>query len=460
MPTGAAGTYVYVSGRRVAADKEYRVRVRVAADGQVWLALSRISGTESWPGGEIVVPGLRYAPGSLLNVRVQVTGAGSTDIRATVWADGTAEPTAPQLTRTDTTAALQAPGGVGLAAYRPTSNTAASAVRFTSFRVAPVGAPAPVVNQDPVAAFTATPAGLGITVDGTGSTDADGTVASHSWNWGDGTPAGSGATATHTYGAAGTYTVTLTVTDDDGATATTTRPVTVTAPVEEPPVEEPPVEEPPTEQPLVADEFDRSVTGGLGTADVGGAWTVAAGAARQSVSGGAGVLASVKGTNTGSFVGGVSQTRTEVQTRLSLGSVPTGGGSSVYVIGRRVAANQEYRARVRVLADGSVRVGMVRLSGTSDDVLIGAEVLVPGLTYTAGTELDVRVRVAGTGTTELAATVWKAGTAEPVAPTLTRTDTTAALQAPGSVGLFTYLSGSATAPVEVRVATFLARVLP
>jgi PKD repeat protein len=305
-----------------------------------------------------------------------------------------------------------------------------------------------------VAAFTATPAGLAVTVDGTGSTDADGTVAAHSWNWGDGTPAGSGTTATHTYAAAGTYNVTLTVTDDDGATATTTSPVTVTAPVEEPPVEEPPVD-----GTIAADEFDRTVTGGLGTADVGGAWTVSAGAARQSVSGGAAVLASVKGTNTGSFLGGVSELRTEVQTRVSLASVPTGGGSSVYVIGRRVAANQEYRARVRVLADGSVRVAMVRLTGTSDDVLIGAEVLVPGLTYTAGTELEVRVRVAGTGTTELAATVWPAGTTEPAAPTVARTDTTAALQAPGSVGVFTYLSGSATAPVQVRVAAFIARVI-
>ena len=44
-----------------------------------------------------------------------------------------------------------------------------------------------------------------------------------------------------------------------------------------------------------------------------------------------------------------------------------------------------------------------------DDVLELTEVLVPGLTYTAGTELDVRLRVAGTGTTELAATVCGSG---------------------------------------------------
>jgi PKD repeat protein len=445
-PTGS-GTFVYVSGRRIAADKDYRLRVRVAPNGQVWLALSRVSGTESWPGGETVVPGLVHAPGSVLNVRLQVSGTGATDIRGTVWADGSPEPVVPQLTRTDTTAALQVAGGVGLAAYRPTATTAATAVRFTSFRVTPVGTAAPV-NQPPTAAFTAATDGLGITVDGRASADADGTVAAHSWNWGDGTAAGSAATARHTFGAAGTYTVTLTVTDDDGATATSTRSVTVTAPV---------VEEPPADGALASDTFDRTVTGGLGTADTGGAWTVSAGAARQSVSGGAAVLASVKGTNTGSFLGGVSATRTEVQARLSLASVPTGGGASVYVIGRRVAANQEYRARVRVLADGSVRVALVRLSGTSDDVLIGAEVLVNGLTYTAGTGLAVRVRVAGTGTTELAATVWKAGTAEPVAPTLTRTDTTASLQAPGGVGLFSYLSASATAAVEVRVAELTAR---
>lgn len=445
MPTGA-GTYVYVSGRRIAADKDYRIRVRVTPEGQVWLALSRVSGTEAWPGGEQLVPGLTYAPGSTLNLRVQVSGTGTTEVRATAWADGTPEPAVPQLSRTDTTAALQVPGGVGLAAYRPTSATAATAVRFTSFRVTPVGPAAPV-NQAPVAAFTATADGLGIAVDGAGSTDADGTVASYAWDFGDGRT-GTGATAAHTYDAPGEYTVTLAVTDDDGATGTATRSVTATAPD---------VEEPPADGTLAADAFDRSVTGGLGTADTGGAWTVSAGAARQSVSGGAAVLASTKGTNTGSFLGGVSTTRSDVQARVSLASVPTGGGSSVYVVGRRVEANQEYRARVRVLADGSVRVALVRLSGSSSDVLIGAEVLVPGLTYTAGTELDVRVRVAGTGTTELAATVWAAGTAEPATPTLTRTDTTAALQAPGAVGLFTYLSGSASAPVEVRVAEFTAR---
>ncbi len=72
--------------------------------------------------------------------------------------------------------------------------------------------------------------------DGSGSSDADGTIAGYAWNFGDGTAHGTGATPSHTYAAAGTYTVTLTVTDDDGATGTVSHDVTVAA---EPPNQAP-----------------------------------------------------------------------------------------------------------------------------------------------------------------------------------------------------------------------------
>jgi hypothetical protein len=105
---------------------------------------------------------------------------------------------------------------------------------------------------------------------------------------------------------------------------------------------------------------------------------------------------------------------------------------------------------VRFLANGAVGVAVAKLTGTSAEVLIGSEVIVPGLTYTPGTPISVRVQVSGTGTTQLAATVWPAGSPEPGVPTVTRTDTEAALQVPGSPALSTYLSGSATAPLAVR----------
>lgn len=87
----------------------------------------------------------------------------------------------------------------------------------------------------PVASFTATVvSGLQISVNGSASTDADGSTPTFGWDFGD-AHTGTGATTSHTYQSAGTYPITLTVTDPLGQTATMTRTVTVTAPTAPPP---------------------------------------------------------------------------------------------------------------------------------------------------------------------------------------------------------------------------------
>ncbi|MFN8105043.1 MAG: PKD domain-containing protein [Acidimicrobiia bacterium] len=95
-----------------------------------------------------------------------------------------------------------------------------------------VDAALPTPNQNPVAAFTRSPASgdapLAVHFDSSASSDSDGTIVSRAWDFGDSTT-DSGATADHTYAAPGTYTAALTVTDDDGATASTEHTVVVAA---------------------------------------------------------------------------------------------------------------------------------------------------------------------------------------------------------------------------------------
>lgn len=69
-------------------------------------------------------------------------------------------------------------------------------------------------------------AGVSVTLDGSGSTDAEGPIASYSWSEGV-TVLGSGSSLTHTF-PLGTHTVTLTVTDANGVTDTDDVVVTVT----------------------------------------------------------------------------------------------------------------------------------------------------------------------------------------------------------------------------------------
>lgn len=79
-------------------------------------------------------------------------------------------------------------------------------------------------NLPPTADLGITVEGLGVSADGTGSTDPDGTIVSYLWDWGDGTTS-TGERASHVYAAVGEYTVTLEVTDDRGGLAQASRTI-------------------------------------------------------------------------------------------------------------------------------------------------------------------------------------------------------------------------------------------
>ena len=231
------------------------------------------------------------------------------------------------------------------------------------------------------------------------------------------------------------------MTDDDGATNSTTRQVTVTAPTV-----------------LAADVFNRDVTNGWGSADTGGAWTLATASTNFSVvsaSGGVGRMQMATSSGPSAYLNSVSGRDVDLTTSFSYDKPGTGGGIYTSAVVRRIGTS-DYRVKVRVTATGTT-LYLARTVSGAETILTTQTV--SGLVVAAGDVLNVRLQAEGNGTTTLRAKIWRSGTAEPAAWTTTGSDTTAALQAAGAVGLQNYLSGSATnAPVVASIADF--RVVP
>jgi len=139
--------------------------------------------------------------------------------------------------------------------------------------------------------------------------------------------------------------------------------------------------------------------------------------------------------------------------------VPTGSGVYLDVVGRRVSTNNEYRTRLVLQSNGRIIVQLTALRGSASPVALATAVPLPAtITYGANTQLAVRMQVTGTNPTTLRLKVWPASTTEPAAWQTTATDSTTALQSPGSVGISAYASGSVTnAPVVLRVSALTAR---
>ncbi len=278
-----------------------------------------------------------------------------------------------------------------------------------------------VSNHAPAAVMTTTATWLMVSVDGSASADTDGQIASYAWQFGDGATA-TGPTATHSYAAAGTYQVSLTVTDDGGAASTVTRSVTV-AP-----------------NPAYAtDSFARMVSNTWGAADLGGAWTVTGTASKYSVANGVGRMTLGAGAS-GTATLPVSSTDTEVALVVRTDKAPSGGGQYVSVIGRSVGTS-DYRAKMRVTGTGAVTLWVTRMDNSVETIL--GTYNVPGV-VAPGEPLAIRVAVTGTSPTTVQAKVWQVGQTEPAAWQASATDSSTNLQTPGGIGIYSYVSGSAT----------------
>lgn len=286
-------------------------------------------------------------------------------------------------------------------------------------------------NQAPTAVI-ADPvvAGQRVSVDGSGSSDADGSVASYAWDFGatDGPgDTATGATASYTYADPGTYTVTLTVTDDDGVASTATRTVTVESGA------------------LAGDAFGRTVAGGWGSADVGGPWTSIGTASRFSVAGGRALHSLPASATDESRLGQVAARNVDATVSAGVNALPS-TGYVFAMLGSRISGPSSYWARLRINSDGTVGVHLLR-DGTA---LTGTNA-VAGLSITAADRVWVRFQTESTSdtATTLRVKVWKAGTTEPTAWTYTRSETTPENQVAGAVGVKSFAGNVGNNPLTV-----------
>lgn len=194
---------------------------------------------------------------------------------------------------------------------------------------------------------------------------------------------------------------------------------------------------------------------GLGNAEVGGAWTTTGAAGNYSVGTGTATLRSpLVGAMETARLASVASTATDVRVTAAVHQAATGSGTYVSLLGRTVGTD-DYRARVRLNSDGTVTLQLMRGATALRSLSVSA------LTPAVGQPLAIRLQVAGTMPTTLRAKVWISGQAEPADWQLTTTDATAALQAPGGIGIALYLGGSATImPVTALFDDLLAKPLP
>jgi hypothetical protein len=120
----AGSVYVTAQGRRVTGQGAYGSKIRFAPvtgtnPSAISLELVRLNSAnaETSIQAGITIPGLTYAVGDTLNLRMQVVGSAPSTIQAKVWKVGTPEPATWQRTITDSTAGLQGSGAVGISPF-------------------------------------------------------------------------------------------------------------------------------------------------------------------------------------------------------------------------------------------------------------------------------------------------------------------------------------------------------
>jgi N-acetylneuraminic acid mutarotase len=193
---------------------------------------------------------------------------------------------------------------------------------------------------------------------------------------------------------------------------------------------------------VASDTFTRTLTGAWGTADVGGAWSVLAGSASNfAVNGSKGTIVTpTKSVQQLAHLGSTSVRDVDYRVEINVPTAVSAKGSKGLfgsLVLRRQASGADYRVGLYLTGTGKVFIRGETSTGTN--LFADADT---GLSFTPGDTFVLRVQAEGANPTTIRAKAWKAGAAEPSAWTVTATNTTAALQTAGTLGIRTLNSAS------------------
>ncbi|MBC7594689.1 MAG: hypothetical protein H7288_12240, partial [Kineosporiaceae bacterium] len=202
--------------------------------------------------------------------------------------------------------------------------------------------------------------------------------------------------------------------------------------------------------PLAVDRFSRAVTGSLGTAETGGAWTVSGSNTSFAVDGSRGSIAlPAAGSSRTALLSSVSALNLEVTVDLGMDKAASGENIFMALMARANNASNNYRAKLVLRPAGDVQVQLTKVvAGVETSIKSAA---LPGVAHSSGGVYTVRFRVTGTNPTTLQAKVWPAGGVEPLAWAVQVSDSSAGLQTAGGVGFWSYVSGSANSTPQTVI---------
>lgn len=200
--------------------------------------------------------------------------------------------------------------------------------------------------------------------------------------------------------------------------------------------------------PIATDTFGRTVASGWGSADLGGAYTDAAGAAgAQGLSVGSATANTTLQPGKSAVVVLRSASAADVSLRTTFTAPTVTGGALYHGLTARVQADgSAYRGRVVIRPDRSASVSVSKYAGGQESYL-GEKALG---SIAAGATVDLSVTVTGTSPRIVAAVAAAGG----VQGQVDVTDGSAGIGS-GAVGLWSYLSSSATA-VTIKTSSFSA----